>query len=295
MTLHRFLRAIGFSKIKTREDINKLVSDAVRRADKKEYVTIDNECLYAEYHFYSSEHTGICVRGEYAENNVFSCDYYFPFLESDSITSSEEISIERQLQGMSYSGLVDDYKLGISLIFYLRSIIEYLKYENNDIHFENGTSLTLSALSDNGTILMPILKDPDEERKSKQYNARRSRMLKEAAGGNEDAIESLSIQDIDTQNIVDKKSHEEDIYSLVDTYFMTYGLECELYSIMGEIKDYCIEKNRFSDEEIIVMTLDVNDIELSVCVNKKDVTGEIAVGRRYKGVIWLQGYINYPR
>jgi hypothetical protein len=31
-----------------------------------------------------------------------------------------------------------------------------------------------------------------------------------------------------------------------------------------------------------------------VCVNKGDVTGEVAEGRRFKGNIWLQGRINYP-
>ena len=38
----------------------------------------------------------------------------------------------------------------------------------------------------------------------------------------------------------------------------------------------------------------VNDLNFQVCINKKDLMGEPAVGRRFKGSIWLQGYINYP-
>ncbi|MEE1517216.1 MAG: DUF3881 family protein, partial [Lachnospiraceae bacterium] len=30
-----------------------------------------------------------------------------------------------------------------------------------------------------------------------------------------------------------------------------------------------------------------------VCINKKDLLGEPEVGRRFKGSIWVQGYINY--
>ena len=34
---------------------------------------------------------------------------------------------------------------------------------------------------------------------------------------------------------VSKRLANEDIFSIVDTYFMPYGIECDLYSIMGEI------------------------------------------------------------
>jgi len=31
-----------------------------------------------------------------------------------------------------------------------------------------------------------------------------------------------------------------------------------------------------------------------VCINAKDLIGEPEEGRRFKGVIWLQGFVNYP-
>ena len=42
------------------------------------------------------------------------------------------------------------------------------------------------------------------------------------------------------------------------------------------------------------MTLECNEMTLEVCINKIDLYGEPMVGRRFKGVVWLQGYINYP-
>ena len=42
------------------------------------------------------------------------------------------------------------------------------------------------------------------------------------------------------------------------------------------------------------MTLDCNGLEFDVCINENDLLGEPQVGRRFKGVIWLQGYINFP-
>ena len=38
----------------------------------------------------------------------------------------------------------------------------------------------------------------------------------------------------------------------------------------------------------------INELVFDLCINEKDLYGEPAVGRRFKGIIWLQGYINYP-
>ena len=75
---------------------------------------------------------------------------------------------------------------------------------------------------------------------------------------------------------------------------MPYGVECDQYSILGEIKETEILTNQLTGEKIYRLQLECNDILLDVCINKKDLYGEPAVGRRFKGLIWLQGYINYP-
>ena len=49
-----------------------------------------------------------------------------------------------------------------------------------------------------------------------------------------------------------------------------------------------------TDEEICVMILSCNDLQFDVCINRADLFGEPAVGRRFKGTIWMQGYINFP-
>ena len=37
-----------------------------------------------------------------------------------------------------------------------------------------------------------------------------------------------------------------------------------------------------------------NELTFDVGINKIDLLGEPQVGRRFKGNIWLQGYINFP-
>jgi hypothetical protein len=40
------------------------------------------------------------------------------------------------------------------------------------------------------------------------------------------------------------------------------------------------------------MTVDTNDLVYDVCINEKDLLGEPEIGRRFKGTIWMQGFLN---
>ena len=122
----------------------------------------------------------------------------------------------------------------------------------------------------------------------------RNQLIDAARKGDEDAIETLTLEDMDTYTSISKKILTEDVFSLVDTYFMPYGVECDQYSIMGEILDISLRTNRITQEEIYVMRLSCNDLQFDVCINKQDLYGEPQAGRRFKGVVWMQGYINYP-
>ena len=119
--------------------------------------------------------------------------------------------------------------------------------------------------------------------------------MKAARMGDEEAIESLTLEDMDTYTSISKKIHQNDIYTIVDTYFMPYGVECDLYSIMGEILEFEELENSVTNEKLIKMKLLCNELTFDVCINKQDLFGEPQIGRRFKGVIWLQGYINFPQ
>ena len=74
---------------------------------------------------------------------------------------------------------------------------------------------------------------------------------------------------------------------------MPHGVECDHYSIMGEIKGLQKVKNEYSSEEVYIMNLDVNDLIFDICVPVREIIGDPTVGRRFKGTMWLQGRINF--
>lgn len=66
----------------------------------------------------------------------------------------------------------------------------------------------------------------------------------------EDAIELLTMEDMDMYSTISRKIQKEDVFSIVDTYFMPYGVECDHYSVLGEIMECTRVRNRFTGEEI---------------------------------------------
>lgn len=292
--MHRFLRAVGFSEERSRKEMHELILKVMQSAQQKNYTSLDDKELLAEYFCYLAEGIGICVRGVFDENDVLHYDYYFPFITSTIISSTQDITVERHAEKESYAGVCDDLKVGVSLIFYLQNMITYLKLKNSGRLKEMPTTLTLTALSCQGSIMMPIEKHHEDEIKVRKAMKKRNRLIEEARKGNEEAIESLTIDDMDTYSEISYRIHNEDIYSLVDTYFMPYGVECDQYSVLGEIKDCRKVCNSITGEECYILTVNSNDLIFDVCINSADLYGEPQVGRRFKGSIWMQGYINYP-
>ncbi len=153
--------------------------------------------------------------------------------------------------------------------------------------------ITLSGLAEEGTILLPIKKDKRQMIQNKKETIERNKLIADARAGDEEAIETLTMKDIDIYSTISKKIMSEDVLTLVDTYVMPFGLECDRYSVMGEILDINEKKNDLSGETVLIMTLNCNDLVFDICVNKKDLTGEPMIGRRFKGNIWLTGKIDF--
>lgn len=295
--MHKYLRAIGFSKYQTYMEMESLIHQVIFEAEEKNYISTDDKSMLGEYCKDFAEDVGICVRGEFEDFDELENSgsrYYFPYLRSRVVSSVEEISIERHAEKESYAGVCDDIKVGTILIFYLQNMITSLKLKNSNRFDATPYTLSLSALSCEGRIMMPIEKRQDDEARVRKVITKRNALLAKARQGDEEAIESLTLEDMDTYSNISKRIYKEDVYSLVDTFFMPHGVECDHYSVLGEIKDCKIIKNSLTKEECYIMTLSANDLLFDVCINKEDLYGEPAVGRRFKGIIWMQGYINYP-
>lgn len=268
--------------------------DSIRKADKRGYTIAKDETMLAEFSRDYADKMGITAAGIFDEEDKFHLDYYYPYLKGTGISSYEDISVEKHAAEDSYAGICEDAKVGISVIFYLQNKIPYVKAQAMGKLPIKGTSVTYSGLSVQGSILLPIYKAPGDEDHISRESAERARLLAAAKNGDEEAIETLTLEDMDTYSAISKRIQNEDVYSIVETCFMPYGVECDQYTIIGEIKEVQKVNNHITEEEIYILTVYCNELTFDVAINIMDLVGEPVVGRRFKGVVWLQGRINFP-
>ncbi|MBR4575403.1 MAG: DUF3881 family protein [Lachnospiraceae bacterium] len=287
--MHRYLRAVGFSNIETKKQIRDLMNDVIINPNRKEFIETGRDSILVEYSKNYCPTCGITLRGEYDDENNLTLDFYYPFVQGDEVSTTEEVSVERHSDKESFAGLCEDYRVGATLIYYIQNGMTVMKHMPGG-ELESGKYSTyLSALSLGGTIMLPIKKDPKQKEKLQKASADRSKRISAAKNGDEEAIEQLTLEDIDTYSAVSKRILKDDVFSLVDSYFMPNGVECDHYSILAEIVDFRLETNSLSSERIYAFNLNCNGLLLTTCINEKDLLGEPEVGRRFRGNIWLQG------
>jgi len=291
--MHSYLRAIGFSNINNRMELNKLLENIEEQSTIKKSIQVNEAMCLSEMSIEYADGLGITLRGELDNNKAFHLEHYFPHLLGQNLSTREEVGINKRVDVEAYTGMCDDFRLGVSLIFYLQNVVDYLEKKSQNMPMNTPFPITLAALSLEGSVLLPIEKDEVQVRNISAETKYRNNLIAEAKKGNQDAIDSLTIDDIDTFAMVSRRAKKEDIYSIVDTCFIPFGSESDNYSIIATILDCNLIQNTFTKEEIYDMQMVCNDINFRLCINKQDMLGEPLPGRRFKGNIWMQGSIAF--
>ena len=81
-SLHKYLRAIGFSKLKDRKELQKLITNIIIESNERSYTSYDgNDTILTEFCKDFAENIGIAVCGVFDSDNKFIYDYYFPYMK----------------------------------------------------------------------------------------------------------------------------------------------------------------------------------------------------------------------
>ena len=288
--MHKFLRTVGFSLYQRKHDIEKLLQDLTEQAESSQIckIQIGGETNLCRVRTEVATDMGIDIYGEMDEFGIIRPEYYIPFLLSHDISSEADCSIQRHTEKETYAGLLDEFRVGISLIYYLENAMEYrqrnMEKESTEVIYVN-----LVGMSVKGKILLPVKKSAKQVEMAKVAFKERTNLMEAAKNGDEDAIETLTIEDIDLYSQISRRVAKEDIYSIIDSSFMPCGIECDQYAIIGDILYIDKRKNRFTGEEVYDMKIECNDMIFHVAINSQDLIGEPEVGRRFKGQIWMIG------
>ena len=293
--MHRYLRAIGFSKLKNKIEENTLTNTVLHDYTSWQEIDITSDTTLIQVGRQIGNGIGLSVIVERDSRDTLTVDHIFPYCLGRTSMSQSDIQIESHSDKEAYSGISDDYNLGITLIYALHNITDYVKSTWSNNYYQIPTRVKLGALSIHGRILCGVRLDSMSFPYEKQpiSNKERRNLIAKAKSGDMDALENLTLDDMDTYSLVTKRIKDEDLYTVVETYFMPYGIDNEQYAILGIIRKIEQITNEFSDEIVYNLSILCNDITLQVAINSLDLEGEPQVGRRFKGIIWLQGTVSF--
>ena len=290
--MHSFLRSIGFSEITKDIDLFPYLQMTIDSPDmRSSYEKPDGE-IFVELKKEFGHRVGLAVCGSYLEEKAFHIEYFYPYFRGEYESTNEEIEIDRHADKNSYAAICDDLRLGITLIYYLQNISECFQATEGKMFVKKGTTV-LSALSTEGKIILPIEQVDTSRQSHLRQMLKRSNLISAAKEGDEEAIENLTMEDIDLYSMLSRRVINEDILTIIDTSMMPFGIESDQYAVIGEIFDINHAKNMITGENLWILSVNSKDILYDVCINEKDLIGEPQIGRRFKGKIWMQGLIKF--
>ena len=320
--MHKYLRAVGFSQYEKKSQVDDFFKNNLKDENLiSTYITQDMR-LCGQYNIPVCNGAGISVIGEQERNQLALIDFYYPYLKGYDYTLIQECTIEKHSDKESYAGIIDDYRLGIALIFYLtngnvyNSLIK--SHKISDIKIDK---IYLSALSVGGRIILPIDKkrlsgnefndkskinpnyeyeDIDEDDDEDEDELPISTRL---IGDMDNFSDGLGLKPIsigigiklpkDSIGYQESRLKNEDLYSIVETSLVPYGIECDKYQIVAEILSVNRKVNQYTDETMVEMRVDTMGLQFNLMINEKDLDGEPLPGRRFRGVIWLLGEVEF--
>ncbi len=289
--MHSYLRAIGFSNIKNRKMLKPILREVMANPTKRTISTISTDTRLIQLDKDFGEGFGISIVGELDINGDISVEYHFPYVRSKCVLEHDRIFVEEHGDKTSYAGVCDDFNMTMMLIFFMTNVAEYENTKWMNRPHSHVSRSNMACLSTQGKIILDVDTGVTRSETAARESDKRRRLIEAAKKGNSEALETLTIEDIDNYARIKQRVQQEDIYSIVDTSFAPFGIETEHYTTVARIMDVGSFTNVVTGEEVWLMTLEANDLSLRLAINKKDLVGEPAPGRRFKGEVWLQGHI----
>lgn len=306
--MHLYARTIGLSEISTKSAmdilLNKIIESAINNNciiyDTNNYgqdewleAQINHSMLKRQIGFSFEDMGGLCIRGLYnPKERRFEQSFYFPYIKGTKPRFITQLLVERQTDKEAYMVHCNEPRREVAPIFFMKNIVEYLHYANKESVLMD-KFIHLSALSTGGKIIFPIRQTKEQIERCNAATNKRNQLVDMALQGDAQAIDDLTLGDYNLITSLFERLKKEDIYSIVNSSFIPSGLECDCYSVVGNILEIGAYRNEVTGEEVYNMLLECNDNIISVGINKKDLHGMPQAGCRFIGKIWLQGYIDF--
>lgn len=286
-----YIKALGFSKFDTRDKAEKLVQEVIDKPTNQYYSELSDGQLRFEYYKSYNKNFGLVVRGEMQEDGEINVHSIIPCAKNRQIIETHEINVVENEDMQSFSGYCEEMKSGTPISFYLQNIVDYFDIEDEEDISIHGVSLSLFAVE--GTVVLPVERDEEEEEFDDVAALIREELLEQARDGDEDAMDALEEEALEATKLLRERLKSEDLLTILEGFFIPIGESEDVYSVLGTIRDAKKLTNRITKETVWRLKLECMNMSFDVYVNKIDLVGEPSKGMRFKGTAWVHGKIDF--
>ena len=285
------LVAIGFSELDEEYTVEDLLAQVLKESEQQQFVELDSQHILGEYSHKVSENTYINARvgldkdKKDAKIEVYDCEAY---VVAEEVLDVCDVEVEC-IDNMGAHYVICEEKItSMQMIFWLQNAVDYLKGKAQN---KQCTQVNIAAIANEGTIILPIEQNDEEEQIEKEEREKIREMIQKMKEGNEEAKQLLEEEEKELDEQLKERLYEEDFLTIMSRYFIPVTLQDAVYAVLGEIVSIKERINSKTEEGIYVFTLNVNDVLLEVVINKKQLVGMPSVGMRFMGTCWLQGTV----
>ncbi len=293
--MNSYLRAIGFSAYTRFKQWDDLLNETIENPSSMSSLFINDGDIEVEITKHFSEIAAVrwygSIYGELEDEDDAEYELIYPYYENENYKLYDDVMLERSAMINEYLGVCEDLRLGVSLIFSVSNILDIKEKKVNGHSLRGLAKISFTAYSISGTILLPIERSLNKLLYNKKKNKNRLSLMEAARRGDEEAMETLTMDDMDTYTNISKRIVKEDVFSIVDSSFMPNGLESDHYTIIGDIISVTSNINDKTGETFYNMMINCNEFKFDLIINEVDLVGMPEAGRRFKGSIWLQGKV----
>lgn len=283
-----YLAAIGLKEYTEENKLQRLISEIVSSPTNK-YITNfkDKDSIKIEYEKKFNEKMSLIVRGNLSEQEELTVNFFMPIALSDKTIDIVEADVEIKDEEFLYYVYCEDDDTGTQIDFCLQNVMDYLDIEQDENTYIEGAQMM--GLSVDGKVILNVDKDDVEKELELEEEQWRKELLKKARQGDMDAQELLEIEAEEMEDIIEERLEEEDLFSILEGFYMPVGVEQGLYSVLGTIEKIKTYVNSLTNEKVYNLTLNCIGVNFEVCINKKDLIGKPMKGMRFLGLCWMQG------
>lgn len=302
--MNKYMEAIGFKKIRIREQMEKLSTDTILHFDERQIYKNENGAMVGSFQKACGPDMGLVVTGEFDEKGNFHPTSTNPYLKNSKVSSYSYIEIEKKRMGEEYAGCCDDFHFGSAIVFHLTNAGEYMAEMTRPKNRGSGLKkdaplypgdVRFSAFSVDGRILLPVMKNEFEAEEISRRTEQHARLSEMARQGDDGAVEDLAEMEFNAMEELHQRFPAEDVFTIVDTSMLPSGMEADQYRVLGYIMECSLAKNSQTGEPVWQLFLMVCGISMRVAIHADRLRGYPKPGRRFHGNVWLCGEVGlYP-